>query len=43
MSYGSFFLIASGVKLFFLVSELKKRMEILLYFGEFEYVPFYCP
>ena len=42
MSYGSsFFLIASGVKLFFLVSELKKRMEILLYFGEFEYVPFY--
>jgi hypothetical protein len=41
MLYGSFFLVAGGVKLFFLASELKSRMEILLYFGEFEYVPFY--
>jgi hypothetical protein len=36
-----FFVIESEIKLFFLASELRKRMEILLYQGEFEFVPFY--
>jgi len=36
-----FFLLRVESNYFFLASELKRRMEILLYFGEFEYVPFY--
>ncbi|ONM54149.1 Histone-lysine N-methyltransferase, H3 lysine-36 and H4 lysine-20specific [Zea mays] len=36
-----FFVIESEIKLFFLASELRKRMEILLYQDEFEFVPFY--